>query len=973
MSTPTGPITPDPDTGDFSATGGLTLGLVGGQASLLRIAGTAMGDADNLILDGEFRSLIGNISKPLFTGSVDFLLSGTPPRAGLPREETVIDRRSGTDEFAVAGFDVQFKTIKVAGNQITAGITFETNDLAGSAGSFFEGIAPGAGVPIFDSGPGGLIIDASGARFRPGVTWTQVGSREFTIFGSIDARIRESQISYDGVKDELKINTKLDIDSPFRTRSAPGGAATLMAPRNYSLTVDFAEEPSLLGAKRGIVFNSDGVSALGQVSFAEPLDLIFLKLEKATFGFSRLNGVTEIVAGVDILLPRAKAAIVDSGDLGVQAQIKFLTSPFQMNGLTVGGSNLNIPLGTAPLWLDSVRIGIDNIASRDPDSLRVTGEAGFSYLGQENVFNLVGAFGIDASSLTVEGRFTVGPSINSSLLGIIDGRILSGLVDLQYDWTKSYISLDGNVSLAGLVTVALNARALYSPQFVLEFGGSLTAGLPASVPYIGGSSTGVVYRARTIIDGDDSNDSVAFYATFRAPGLNLSFNVALKVFADGDVDVTGDTPDNATSRISGSAATLAATSGDGTLTFETPSGQAYALLVVAAPTAAAAVPSITRPDGTTVVAADFLANGIEIVDPSPGDGQYFIVIAAPAAGTWSVAGDSGTTIGVDFPDAQPVVNDFNVANLGNNLNRITLNVADDRGAVSVRLFVDEDGDGFDGTFLTEITQASGLLTYDWSGATREAGSYRIYAVVDDDRTAPVELYAAGTAIVGDAADLAVTTIVTQTADGLSLTIDAANTSAFATAASLLVTAPEGFTFGTIGLPAGITAEGATIDLGTMAANSMTRVTVALLGTAAASATLRGSTEIRSDRPDSDIEDNINIWRFEVPAATIAISNLAYETTALRGSSVTQPDRQPQGDRHGDFVGRHRRNHLDATGRPRFNPGERPRRGRSRPGQRQFAFLRHRRRQWPQQAYRLYGRRADRRPVRQRHDRGGRRQ
>lgn len=870
VTTPAGPLVPDPANGTYSASGGIGIGLIGGP-TLLTVDGAASGNKSRLTLDGKFDAAIGNVIGRLFTGTVNFALGGKPG------EETVVETVSnGPGEFELAGLPVRFQTINLSDDRISAGIRFETADATSGGNGFFTALAPGGGVPIFDTGPGGLIIDANGVSFRPGVTLSQVGERKFSIYGRINGEISDTSASYDGVKNELKLNTKLTIDSPFGTN---------VAGTPPKLTLDLTDDKGLLGVKRGIVINPDGVTALGTVRFEPALDLRFLSLEQATLGFGRVDGVSEVTAGLGVRLPNTKRTIIDDSGLGITAQAKFLLDPFAFNALTLGGDNLNVPLGLSPLWLDSVTVGIDNIASRDRDSIRVEGGAGFSYLGIEESFNVVGQFAIDRNSFTAEGRFTVGPEINLPRLGINNGRILSGLTDVQYDWSKSHILFQGTASLIGLVNVAIDAKALYSPQLLLEFAGMLTGALPSTVPLLGGTTAGVTYRVRAIIDQDSGNDSVAFYATVKAPVLDVSFNVAMRVFGNGRVELTGDAADNSVPQLTTDSA-AAPISGTGSVTFTTTAGQSYALLVIDAATAAAATPTITRPDGVTIAVADFLANGIEIVDLVPGDGQFFILIAAPVAGNWRVDGPTDTRIGVDFPDARPVITDLEVAAAGAGLSRITLAVADDRGAVTVRLFADEDGDGFNGTFITELTGASGIVSYDWAGEGRETGSYRIYAVVDDGRTAPVEAYASGTAIIGDAADLAVTTHVAPTADGLQLVITAGNPSAVAAADTrLVINLPDGFSLGTTSLPVGLTPGSVTVDLGTLAAGVSSTIVLPLIGALPPGQTLRGATELSSSRPDPRIDDNINVWRFDVPLPETGFSNLVYSVSAIDGSGV----------------------------------------------------------------------------------------
>jgi len=157
-------------------------------------------------------------------------------------------------------------------------------------------------------------------------------------------------------------------------------------------------------------------------------------------------------------------------------------------------------------------------------------------------------------------------------------------------------------------------------------------------------------------------------------------------------------------------------------------GGQTSLIVILEANAAGVTSTLTRPDATIITSPD-PTNGIHRVISADGKSTLWVV-AAPPVGAWKVTSPNigpTDTIAI-LTSVPPPTFELTTAVVGNNLvaTWTGMNVPP---STNVRLFVDTDDTGFDGTFVGLAQAGAGTLSVALQDSTI-ACTFRVYAIVN---------------------------------------------------------------------------------------------------------------------------------------------------------------------------------------------------------------------------------------------------
>ena len=181
--------------GDCDADGTVYIGRSDGTSQLIRAEdATAEHDDEKLrVSNGVVYALVNNVSQPLFKG--DFSLPFTSPAIGSVTETDEV-----SNDFTIAGLEIEFSKLRLDRNQVELEGDFT---LPNALGAF----------DISLSAPNALIISNYDIRIEGGNI--SFPTEEFRLFDSFEIKAEDAAIGYFPVNDELKIQGKFALVTPF--------------------------------------------------------------------------------------------------------------------------------------------------------------------------------------------------------------------------------------------------------------------------------------------------------------------------------------------------------------------------------------------------------------------------------------------------------------------------------------------------------------------------------------------------------------------------------------------------------------------------------------------------------------------------------------------------------------------------------------------------------------------------------------
>ena len=289
----------------------------------------------------------------------------------------------------------------------------------------------------------------------------------------------------------------------------------LSVPSLYNLTADFTGD-------KHITVSDSGIEVVGSISAQNiVIEKGFWELKDVAVSFDTVNN--EVAVTADMLIP---AGI----EVGAMVDIK----DGALESIHLEANNLNKPIGTTGVYLQSIKGGFDHLSS-DPIftgevditagahfNLSLPSWAGGGFSGSLVELDLSGT--IDKDKLTAHGDIQ------------ILGGLVNGTGDAELNWKEGYLSATTEFDiLDGLITTHTDFFVNSNLDVFLH--GEATVGVPRFVPFIGGKTLGEaeVYVEFTN-DGNYSNDYVAAWGTIDA-GILGRYTAGIRVHFDGDWDL----------------------------------------------------------------------------------------------------------------------------------------------------------------------------------------------------------------------------------------------------------------------------------------------------------------------------------------------------------------------------------------------------------------------------------------------------
>lgn len=412
----------------------------------------------------------------------------------------------------------------------------------------------------------------------------------------------------------------------------------------------------------------------------------------------------------------------------------------QLNRVSVEVAGMNIPLGQTGVVVQKIKAELNGFAEADSEPTTFSGTLGVTF-GPGVKVNLPGwlgggAFegalvGLEGSILVNEEQFTLSGHayLVHEEVASIDASLSVFLEEKRLEGTFSGSMIAGLIQSTASASLSRVAR-----MEVLDAAGSASITVPKDVWFLGGTvlaSAG--YRIHFSNDHNPANDSL------RVSGKVLGFRpVELEVTFDGRHRLLGveKVPVAAVARASllGFASRAESASVDDCL-----------LVVSWLDDAQNPMGVLVLPDGTRITEAQMgdrsdMAVATELCTPRQ---RVYTLSYTPS----QIAGWSVEMTGVTGPISQEIAvfcqqPEFSFDSIiGGGGQPVTLaySLSDDDSVPTVSLYIDDDKQGFDGRLIAAGLTAS-QSPYIWNPTNLAAGSYYIYAVVEDGSSVPVMVY-----------------------------------------------------------------------------------------------------------------------------------------------------------------------------------------------------------------------------------------
>jgi len=505
-------------------------------------------------------------------------------------------------------------------------------------------------------------------------------------------------------------------------------------PELYHATADFS-------GTNYIEIGEDGWDAVGTLS-----------VSKVTI----LKGLWEIKSA-SLTVDTVSHSVSGSGTIRIPSGVE-LTAGIgfaggKLNTATVGVGNLNKPLGTSGVFLQSISGTVDHLS--DTAGIAFTGSVGLT-AGPQVALDLPDWAGgelsgslakldltatINASHLTGSGSVTLAE-------GLVTGSITA---DLNWS-TGAFNSAVQYAALSGMLSGSGTMRA--NSNWDLTLTGQGAVRVPTTIPLFGGLTLAAGDEmVKFTNNGSYADDYVSGWEMVDLPLIGTR-RLGYIVYFDGSYRVLGGTEMSqvtAESRapVLPAAAMSLLMESPGTAQtqqYQVAAGLPYALFSVQWETPADGVTIRLRSPSGVVYDQAALAAGTKaamVADLSDSTHQV-IVVAKPEAGIWTVEVDDPGALG-EFSfgavagSAEPTVKLAAPSSGNKNVTvSIPYTVAKAGSGARLALYYDKDNKGLDGQRFAEFAVGSSATgKYTWSTAGMPAGKYYVYAVLTDSTHAPV--------------------------------------------------------------------------------------------------------------------------------------------------------------------------------------------------------------------------------------------
>jgi len=541
-------------------------------------------------------------------------------------------------------------------------------------------------------------------------------------------------------------------------------------PGFYDLKVDLAKNDLDPSKSNYIEYSEEGVFLVGKIS-AEKMAIVpgVWELKKNELTIDGKKGL--IQGDAELKLPVTSKTIL--------CGLGFLNG--ELNYVSLGVDDLNIPIGTTPVFLQKVAGNVNNIAKGSTDPVSLGGALGLT-VGPEISLDFLKNFDFldDVIDIPDEDVSLVKLDLDAELnkdqisgngeLVMMHEKILKAEAIGTLDWSNAFKDPNAGITSV-LVTASGQVSALFGAyegkgsftmdarsQFSLTASGEGAYKVPEFIPMWGGTqlASGNILVKYTD-DGDDSNDFYASWGTlsiqkFSKYGATYTITSGWKMGFDGSQQYLGA---KEAAALQQSAAAAQAKSFTGPLYAKAAEPPANAYLIAAdTPWAilgaewenalSDAKLSLIGPDGQIYDEAAIAASdNMAILDDLTGSMRKAVIIRDPAPGRWEVQIASAKGA-VTNPTYSGYVNtpapQVNITDIEKSGRKVTIHYsaasADPDARIS--LYFDPDQNDHDGAVIAVDLPLDSSGVYTWE-LTKDipAGSYYIYAMAEDSANIPV--------------------------------------------------------------------------------------------------------------------------------------------------------------------------------------------------------------------------------------------
>lgn len=680
FETDTGGLQFDRATQTFRADGHIGIGLSTSTETLLDLNGSISVNDTTIHGEGTISAHIGSYSATLFQGMFDIPIGA----AGTSSLQT-FGGFPLPDVARLVGLDISFGEFElVDGGILVHGGLQLPNSLGGIE------------IPVPISGNVSFRIDADGVSLAGGKL--DFPNIPFDL-GIFPLQANNLDFSYDKAHDRLKLQGRVTV------------------PKFFNTTADFTGN-NFIQVQNGVV-SVVGDLLVKDVKITEGFYLRKVKLH--------IDTIQQIVS-VD-------AHLVIPKNIELEAALGFVQG--QLDNAHIGVDNLHFALGTSGVFLEGVSGDVTGLADGPPEpSFNLHGI--FSYGGRLHFVlpDWVGGGTFDAAvaQLDLNALIDANHFEGTGTLTLLEGLGATSQATLDINWAQGFGFIHTDTSfLNGIVQTSVDFRAVKRGDV------SLVANAQINLPGIhidpfGLHFFGIDIAPQTLAnatvelqftnDGNFSNDYISLYGAIPVLGLT---DIGIQVFFNGEV------------RFRGLFDPVAQT-------FPIPAGTEKFLLRAAWENDVGNVPvEIIAPDGTVYTEADFDDTSIGLVPALSGARSKMIALLNPTPGDWTIRIPEETGLGqTQFSSFHPVPRPtvaITSLTAGSTGALIAYDATSSQSETEVTFFYDTDDKGFDGALINPAATATGTSqSYSWDTTGVRAGTYYVYAKIDDGVNQPVWVY-----------------------------------------------------------------------------------------------------------------------------------------------------------------------------------------------------------------------------------------
>ena len=829
---------------------------------MLKVEGRVEYDDKTISVDGIVSSLIGSSkvkATPLFKSKFNI---DVKTATGSLQEDS-----SFGNQFKLGGLvDIDFSSLSLKPSGLTFGAKFNL----GKVGN--------AGLPdFFFGGSNTLSISQNDAKFGASVKLS-LPNFKAEDYEKVNKKLFEflplkefSNISleYVGSEDKIKIQGKVVI-APF--------VKLAKQKKNIDFIADFAGD-NFIQIQNGKVDVKGSLAVESNIKAANGWGLSELKLDIDTQN-KDIGGSAKIVFPFGAKFPPNSA--VAAFGLGFKLPIP----PLQLNKVSVEFDDLQVPAiifdGVPVVFFQRLSGSVENFAPSDPDLTEFSGGIGATLGPQIKI----GSEKFSLIRLDVDGTISSEQLSATGKVIIINKKNEVRESTATVNWVKRFFELKGNFTfLDGLIKAKASFKTDF--KFNITMSGTASAGIPKSVPLVGGSqiaSGNFLFNFSN--DNNLSNDSITVWNTLDIQkGFEAKFASGVKYYLDGRSEALFKNLPRVGSWAVAANTPWIILSAD----WENELGTNVPV-------------QIETPDGRLINESEFAANNIAFVDELTNSKTKTVIIFNPTAGIWDIEVPNKTGLGainynaVTNSQAPTIAITAPVTDVTGQNATISYNAFDSDSNATVSLFYDNDNQGFDGILIKDgLAETDGAGSFVWNTEGIATGDYYVYAMVLDENNAPAFSYSTGRVSVTEQADLSIDTTVNADSvtlgTNLTYTITVTNNGT-STAKGITLTdvLPVGVTFVSASITPSEKVDGnLTFDLGNLENGKTTTVSITI--TPPAVGTLTNTATVTSKTYDPDITNDTTISDSTVTLAKplspdLVLTSDASNTPVNLGDQIT---------------------------------------------------------------------------------------